>query len=85
MFGGEEGTGGSELAAGVGVGGEQPERRTRRSLAVDHQFGARAPSGGGCDVTRAGGQSQLEERDGMAAEVHLIDRRWKTRYGGFFG
>jgi hypothetical protein len=39
-FGGEEGTGGSELAAGVGVGGGQPGRSAmvRGSLVVVHPY-----------------------------------------------
>jgi hypothetical protein len=47
-FGGEEGTGGSELTAGVEVGGGQPESGAwaGRSLATDKPRGTRVSLGG---------------------------------------
>jgi hypothetical protein len=77
LFGGKKGTGRSELAAGVGVGSEHPGSNiiAMRSLAADHPCGTRAPMGAGRDVTQAGGEASPEERHGMAAEVHMVDRR----------
>jgi hypothetical protein len=71
VFGGEKGTGGSELGAGVRVGGGQPGSSAKggRSLAVDHPGEARnyvgrrmAATGG---ATRSGGSGP---RDRPSAE-----------------
>jgi hypothetical protein len=83
-FGGEEGTGRFELAAGVWAGGRQPGSNAWRSLAVDQPCESReSPMMARREATHVGGGSQPDERHGLAAEVLRIDRRWKTRYEGF--
>jgi hypothetical protein len=73
-------------AAGVGVGGGQPgsNSKARRSLAVVQPCEIQVSLGVSHGATHDGGRSQPEERHGLAAEVHMIDRpRKKTGTEGF--
>jgi hypothetical protein len=71
---------------GVGANGGQlgSSARARRSLAVDSRVSFMSPMGARIEATQDGGGSQPEERHGLAAEVVRIERRRKTRYGGFW-
>jgi hypothetical protein len=76
-LGGEEGTGGFELAAGVGAGDGQPgsNARARRSLAtVEPCEFLVSPRGEARSYARRR-RSQPEERHGLAEEVHMVHRR----------
>jgi hypothetical protein len=72
-------------AAGIGASGGQPgsTANARRSLAVVQTYEIRVSMGVRLGATQDGRGSQPEERHGLAADVHMIDRRRKTRYGGF--
>jgi hypothetical protein len=73
-FYGDDGTDGSELAAGVGAGGGQPESNAWawRSLTADQPFGTRVSNGARREATQAGGGPRQEERHGQTVEVHII-------------
>jgi hypothetical protein len=79
-FGGDAGTGESELAARVGAGGGQPESIAMawRSLAIDQLCHSRVSPRGHGRSLHAGGGSEYEERQDQTAEAHLIDRRRKN-------
>jgi hypothetical protein len=66
--------------ARVGVGGGQPgsSARARRSLLVVQPCEVRVSPGMRLGNKHDGGGSQKEERLGLAAEVHRIDRRRKN-------
>jgi hypothetical protein len=70
---------------GVGAGGGQlgSSAKARRSLAVNSLVSFASPQGARLEATQDGGGSQPEERHGMGAEVIMIIRRRKPRYGGF--
>jgi hypothetical protein len=53
--------------------------RSHSSSPVSFEY----PLGARQEATHGGGGSKPEERRGLAAEVQMIDRRQKTRYGGF--
>jgi hypothetical protein len=88
FFGGEEDTCGSMLAAGVGAGGGKlgSNARAGRPTAVDQPCESRVSldEGDEARATRAGGGSQPEERNDMAAKVHMIGRRRETAVRGVF-
>jgi hypothetical protein len=57
----------------------------RRSLAVVHSFEIRVSLGVRLGATKDKGGSQPEERHGLAAEVHMIDRRRQDPVRRVFG
>jgi hypothetical protein len=65
--------------AGVGVGAGQrgSTAMARRSLAIVQLFDIRVSLGVGLGAKQDGGGSQPEERHGVAAGVHKVDRRRK--------
>jgi hypothetical protein len=80
FFGGEEGTGGSELAAGRWswrwTGAKQRQGRAFVGNRQSH-VSLESPHGARREATHTLGGSQPEERHGLAAEVFMIDRRRK--------
>jgi hypothetical protein len=86
FFGGEEGTGGSETAAGVGASGGQPGSNAMEgySVTIDHPCESRVSMGVRRVPTHARGGSQPDEQHGLAAGVLIIDHRWKNRYRGLW-
>jgi hypothetical protein len=65
--------------AGVGASGGQPGRSAKawRSLAVVQPCDIQVSLGVRLKSTQDGGGSRPEERHGLAAEIHKIDRRRK--------
>jgi hypothetical protein len=63
--------------AGVRAGDGQPGRSARvwRSLAVVQPYEFRVSPGVRQGAMQDGGGPKLKERHGLAAEVHIIDRR----------
>jgi hypothetical protein len=57
----------------------------RRSLAIIELCGFESPLGTRLEATHDGGRSHPEERPGMGAEVHGIDRREKNLVRRVFG
>jgi hypothetical protein len=75
LFGGEEGMGGYELTAGVGVGDGYMGSSTMASSPPTLSMGLEPPLGARRDAAHAGGGSRPEKRHGLAVEVPWIDRR----------
>jgi hypothetical protein len=79
-FRGNEGTEGFELAAGVGASGGELESNawTGRSLTADQPSGSRVSPRSKARGYACRLRVVVEDRHGMAAEVHKINRRRKN-------
>jgi hypothetical protein len=71
----------------VRAGCKQPGSfaKARRLLAVDLPCDIQVSMGVRLGATHDGGGSEQEERHGLAAEVHMIDRRRKNPVRRVFG